>query len=133
MNKALRVLIVEDSEDDARLLLRELRRGGYDPAFERVETADAMRAALDPAAGSGRRWDVILSDYSMPQFSGPAALALLQAEGMDVPFIIISGTIGEDTAVAALKAGAHDFLVKGNWARLVPAVEREMQIGRAHV
>ncbi|MBF8284341.1 MAG: CheY chemotaxis protein or a CheY-like REC, partial [Anaerolineales bacterium] len=131
MNKPLRVLIVEDSEDDARLLLRELRRGGYDPTFERVETADAMRAALDPSTGSGHGWDVILSDYSLPQFSAPAALALLQAEGMDLPFIIISGTIGEDTAVAALKAGAHDFIVKGNWARLIPAVEREMRDAEA--
>jgi len=131
MNKPLRVLIVEDSEDDARLLLHELRRGGYDPAFERVETADAMRAALDPSTGPGHRWDVILSDYRLPQFSAPAALALLQVSGLDLPFIIISGTIGEDTAVAALKAGAHDFIVKGNWARLIPAVEREMRDAEA--
>ena len=146
MNKLLHVLIVEDSEDDARLLLRELQRGGYDPAFERVETADAMRAALDPSTsfgsasrstpvgqdrGSGQRWDVILSDYRLPQFSAPAALALLQASGLDLPFIIISGTIGEDVAVAALKAGAHDFIVKGNWARLLPAVEREMRDAEA--
>ncbi len=126
MNKPLRILIVEDSEDDAALLLHELRRGGYDPAYERVETPEAMSAALDR-----QTWDVILSDYRMPQFSAPAALALLQVSGLDLPFIIISGTIGEDTAVAALKAGAHDFLVKGNWARLIPAIERELREAEA--
>lgn len=125
MNKSLRVLIVEDSEDDVLLLLRELRRGGYDPVYERVEDANAMQAAL-----ANRPWDVVLSDYSMPRFSAPAALTLLQQSGIDLPFIIVSGTIGEAAAVAAMKSGAHDFLVKGQMARLIPAVEREMREAR---
>jgi two-component system, cell cycle sensor histidine kinase and response regulator CckA len=122
MPRPLRVLMVEDSEDDAALLLAELRRGGYDPAVERVETAEGMRRAL-----AGGTWDVILSDYRLPSFSGPAALALMQDIGLDLPFIIVSGTIGEETAVAALKAGAHDFVTKENLARLGPAIEREMR------
>ena len=121
MDKPLRVLIVEDSEDDAQLLLRQLQRGGYDPRHERVETPRAMRAAL------GRQtWDVVLSDYSMPQFSGPAALELLQETGLDLPFIIVSGQIGEETAVEAMRAGAHDYLLKDRLARLAAAVEREL-------
>lgn len=122
MSETLRVLIVEDSEDDVLLLLRELRRGGYDPVHMRVEDAEAMQAALEQ-----HEWDVVLSDYSMPRFSAPAALALLQQSGIDLPFIIVSGTIGETVAVAAMKSGAHDFLVKGQLARLVPAVEREIR------
>ncbi len=122
MLKTLRVLIVEDSEDDTELLLRELRRGGYDPVYVRVEDAEAMQAALDE-----QEWDVILSDYAMPRFSAPAALHLLQESGLDLPFIIISGTIGDEVGVAALKAGAHDFLIKGQLARLIPAIERELR------
>jgi PAS domain S-box-containing protein len=122
MSKPLRVLIVEDSEDDMNLLLRELRRSGYDVTFERVETADAMRAALD-----NMQWDVVLSDFSMPRFSAPAALTTLQEQGWDVPFIIVSGTVGEEAAVAAMKAGAHDFFSKDKLARLTPAIERELR------
>ncbi len=122
MGKALRVLIVEDSEDDVLLLLRELQRGGYEVEFERVETAEAMQSALVQ-----KTWDLILSDYSLPEFNAPQALEVLKASGLDLPFIIISGTIGEETAVAALKAGAHDFLVKGKFARLGPAIERELR------
>lgn len=122
MNRPLRVLLVEDSEDDAQLILRELRRGGFEADFERVETADAMRTALKV-----REWDLVISDYHMPQFSAPAALELLKAGGTDIPFIIVSGTIGEETAVAALKAGAHDFLIKSKLARLLPAIERELR------
>jgi signal transduction histidine kinase len=122
MDKPLRVLIVEDSEDDCELLVHQLEEGGYDLTHERVQTAEAMKTALGRA-----HWDVVLSDYSMPMFSGPAALEVLQATGSDVPFIIVSGTIGEETAVAALKAGAHDYLVKGRLARLVPAIERELR------
>jgi len=122
MGTPLRVLIVEDSEDDAALLVRELRRGGYDPEFGRVDTAAAMSAALDREA-----WDIVISDYTMPRFSAPAALSLFQERGLDVPFIIVSGTVGEDTAVAAMKAGAHDYLMKGKLTRLVPAVERELR------
>ncbi len=122
MGKPLRVLIVEDSEDDATLLLRELRRGGFDPAYERVDTAEAMSAAL-----ARQTWDIIISDYVMPRFSGMDALKLLQKSGIDLPFIIVSGKIGEDIAVEAMKAGAHDYITKGNLARLIPAIERELR------
>ncbi len=121
MGQPLRVLIIEDSEEDAQLVLRELRRGGYEVEFERVETEVAMRAMLIE-----RPWDLILSDYNLPKFNAPQALEILKASGLDIPFIIISGTIGEETAVAALKAGANDFLVKGKFARLGPAIEREL-------
>ncbi|HYU16166.1 MAG TPA: PAS domain S-box protein, partial [Candidatus Acidoferrum sp.] len=120
--KKLRALMVEDSEDDAELLLRELARSGYQVEHRRVETASAMRSAL---AEEG--WDIVLSDYTMPEFDARAALAILQENGTDVPFIIISGAIGEETAIGALKAGAHDFLVKGRMSRLAPAVERELR------
>jgi signal transduction histidine kinase len=122
VSRQLNALIVEDNEQDAALLVRELRRGGYDLNFDRVETPDAMRAALDD-----RLWDIVLSDYSMPRFSAPAALALVHERNLDLPFIIISGTIGEETAVASLRAGAHDFIVKGSLARLLPAIAREMR------
>jgi PAS domain S-box-containing protein/putative nucleotidyltransferase with HDIG domain len=119
---SLRLLLVEDSEADAELLLRELRRAGYELALERVETAAAMSAALHTA-----EWDLIIADYSLPQFSAPAALSLVHEYGLDLPFLIVSGSIGEDTAVAAMKAGAHDFIVKGKLARLIPAIERELR------
>ena len=122
MRVPLRVLIAEDSEDDARLLLRELQRAGFDPAYERVDNHGAMQAALDRQA-----WDLVIGDYSMPAFSGPAALALLRACDLDTPFIFVSGTIGEDVAVEAMKAGAQDFLTKGNLRRLIPAIERELR------
>jgi PAS domain S-box-containing protein len=120
--KPIRVLIIEDSEFDARILVNTLRQGGYDPTFRRVDSADAMKEALGTQA-----WDIVLSDYNMPDFSAPAALKVLQDSGLDLPFIIISGGIGEDVAVAAMKAGAHDYLMKGNLARLAPAVERELR------
>lgn len=120
MHSSLHVLIVEDSEDDAELILYELERCGYEPISERVDTAAAMNAALDR-----QRWDVVIADYTLPSFSAPAALELLKKRGLDLPFIIVSGTIGEDIAVAAMKAGAHDYLMKGKLTRLVPAVERE--------
>jgi two-component system, cell cycle sensor histidine kinase and response regulator CckA len=122
MNPSLRVLIVEDSEDDMLLVLRELRRGGYTVDSIRVETSAAMQAALEQ-----QQWDVVIADYSLPAFSAPQALQLLQSLNLDLPFIIVSGKIGEETAVAAMKAGAHDYLIKGNLARLVPAVERELR------
>lgn len=118
----LRVLIVEDSENDAELLLRELRRAGYELAHARIETAEAMNAALD-----GREWDVVIADYTLPQFNAIEALGLVQAKRLDIPFLIVSGSIGEDRAVTAMKAGAHDYLMKGNIARLVPAIERELK------
>ena len=122
MNPHLHVLVVEDSEDDMLLMLRELRRGGYNLDYERVETAAQMQAALDRQS-----WDVVIADYTLPTFSAPAALKLLQSQQQDLPFIIVSGTIGEETAVAAMKAGAHDYITKGNLARLMPAVERELR------
>ena len=119
----LKLLLVEDSEDDALLLLRELRRGGYEPLCERVDTAAGMEAALDE-----RAWDLVIADHSMPAFSSSAALELLRRRGfVDVPFIIVSGRIGEDAAVAAMKAGAHDYIMKGNLARLNTAIERELR------
>lgn len=118
----LRALIVEDSEDDLHLLVRELKRVGYDVTFERVDTAEAMRDAL--AAGT---WDIVLSDFSMPKFSAPSALQLLNDSGIDLPFIIVSGTVGEEPAVNAMKAGAHDYVMKGKLARLGPAIQRELR------
>ena len=122
MGIPLNILIIEDSEDDAVLLLRELKLVGYEPLHKRVETAEDMYAAI--AEG---QWDIIISDFIMPQFSGPAALDLLKKSGLDIPFIIVSGKIGEDIAVEAMKAGAHDYILKGNLARLVPAVRRELR------
>jgi PAS domain S-box-containing protein len=122
MGRPLRVLIIEDSDDDTQLLLREVRRLGYEVEFEHVETEEALKSAL-----TQQTWDLILSDYTMPQFSAPQALEVLKASGLDLPFIIISGTIGEETAVNSLKAGAHDFLTKGKYARLGPAIERELR------
>ena len=122
MSRLLHVLIVEDSDNDAQLLLREVQRNGYDVEYERVQTRKQMEEAL-----SRHAWDIILCDYTMPQFSAIDALATLKANGIDIPFIIVSGTIDEETAVTALKGGANDFLVKGKFARLGPAIERELR------
>ncbi len=122
MNPNLRVLIVEDSEDDMLLMLRELRQGGYTVDFDRVETAGAMQAALED-----HHWDLVIADYSLPAFSAPQALQLIQNQKLDLPFIIVSGTIGEETAVEAMKAGAHDYVIKGKLTRLRPAIERELR------
>ncbi|MEH1831508.1 MAG: histidine kinase dimerization/phosphoacceptor domain -containing protein [Nostoc sp.] len=122
MGTPLRVLLVEDSEDDAFLVLRELQRSDYQVTFERIDTPTAMKAAI-----AGQTWDIVICDYSMPTFSAPAALKQVKESGLDLPFIIVSGTIGEDTAVAAMKAGAHDYIIKGNLARLTPAVARELR------
>jgi signal transduction histidine kinase len=120
MGNVLYALIVEDSEDDAILIARHLR-GDYELTFERVDTPGAMQAALQR-----QEWDVVIADYSMPRFSGLDALKVLQESGLDLPFIIVSGAIGEDVAVQAMLAGAHDYLMKDNLARLVPAVQREL-------
>ena len=120
MGTLLRVLIVEDSEKDSEMMLRELRRGGFEVEHQRVETRSAMQAALSQGG-----WDLILCDYTLPQFSARDALQILQASELDLPFIVISGTIAEESAVEMLKAGAHDFIVKGRFARLLPAIERE--------
>ena len=118
----LRVLIAEDSEDDGELIVRELRRGGYDVTFARVDTAAALEKAF-----SSEEWDLIISDFSMPVFSGTDALSIVRQKRPDVPFIFVSGTMGEETAVAAMKNGAQDYLMKGNLKRLVPAVQRELR------
>lgn len=122
MKAPLRVLIIEDSEFDAQMMISLLRKGGYDVTHERVETRQALQTAL-----ASRTWDVVLADYNLPDFRAPEALQLIKDSGLDIPFIIVSGGIGEDIAVAAMKSGAHDYLMKGNLHRLVPAVERELR------
>jgi len=119
--KPLRVLIVEDSESDATLVLRELQKAGYSPTHRRVETAKEMTDALE-----SEDWDIVLSDYVLPEFGGLAAIKLVQQKDPNLPLIIISGQIGEDTAVAAMKAGAQDYIIKGNLKRLGAAIEREL-------
>jgi PAS domain S-box-containing protein len=121
MEKPLRVLIVDDSEDDALLLASVLKDGGFQPVFDRVDTSEGLKAAL-----LGNDWDCIISDYKMPQFNGLAALREFREHGIDIPFILVSGAIGEDIAVAAMKAGAHDYVMKDKLMRLVPALQREL-------
>jgi PAS domain S-box-containing protein len=122
MNEPLRVLIVEDIEDDALLVLRELERGGYDTTFKRVETAETMASALDMQS-----WDIVIADYHLPHFSAPEALEILHQTNLDLPFIVVSGAIAEGVAVATMKKGAHDYLMKDNLKRLVPTVRRELR------
>ncbi len=131
MAKSLRILIVEDSEDDALLAIRYLERDGFDVSFERVETAEAMTAALEKQA-----WDIIIADYNLPTFSAPAALKLLQGTGRDIPFIVISGTVGEETAIEMMIDGANDYVMKSNLQRLAPASKRELhelEIRQQHI
>jgi PAS domain S-box-containing protein len=122
MPEHLCVLIVEDSEDDARLLLHELNKSDCAITHQRVETAEALNTALDE-----KHWDVLFCDFTLPQFSGQAALEIVKQRGIDLPFIFVSGTLGEDVAVRAMKAGAHDYVMKNNLARVVPAMERELR------
>ncbi len=122
MKKPLRVLIVEDSEDDALFLLRELERGGFDSSSERVDTLTALNAALDR-----QTWDLVISDHSLPGFNSLQALEMLKERNLDIPFIIVSGMIGEEIAVKAMKAGASDYVMKDHLARLVPSIERELR------
>ncbi len=122
MSKPLNVLIVDDSGDDVLLLARELRRGDYDPCCFRVETTGEMYQALDRGA-----WDIILADYALSQFSGPEALKLAKERGLDLPFVLVSGKIGEETAVELMKCGAHDFIMKSNLTRLNSVVARELR------
>ena len=123
----LRVLIVEDSEDDARLILRELERGGYEPIHERVETPEAMQRAL----AEGGPWDVVLSDWQMPRFEAPEALAMFRTTGSEAPFIIVSGKVGEEVAVEGMRSGAHDYVMKDNLTRLCATVERGLEEAEA--
>lgn len=122
MNKQLRVLLVEDSEDDAVLVIRELKKGGYTPVIKRVETPEEMQKLLEE-----KTWDLVVSDYVLPRFSGLNALKLLKKSGIDIPFIVVSGKIGEDTAVEAMRAGAHDYIMKDNLTRLNSAIRRELE------
>ena len=121
MRRVIKVLVVEDSEDDAKLAMRALRHGGFIPSYLRVENVDALRAAFER-----ERWDAVLSDFRMPGFTGVDALNVFRGTGLDIPFIFFSGTIGEETAVAAMKAGASDYVMKQNMARLAPVLEREL-------
>jgi PAS domain S-box-containing protein len=122
MKPVLHALIVEDSENDAYLLLRNLERSDYRIVHERVETAQALGAALDRES-----WDILFCDFTMPRFSGQHALAIVKERDLDLPFIFVSGTLGEDLAVQAMKEGAHDYVMKNNLARLIPAMERELR------
>jgi PAS domain S-box-containing protein len=117
--------MIDDCAEDALLLANELQRGGLTPVFERVETQPALEAAL-----SAREWNLIICDYSMPQFAGPDALATYHHKGLDIPFISVSGSVGEETVAAMIKAGAHDYVMKSNLCRLVPAVKHELRAAR---
>ena len=121
MSKPLRVLLIEDSEDDALLLLRELRRHGYEPVSQRIETGSEMEEALP------RKWDLVISDYSLPHFDPLSALKILQQQDLDIPCIVVSGSVDETTILNAMKAGAADYLMKDNLMRLGPAVDRELR------
>src|SRR5271167_3863547 len=122
MDKPLRAIFVEDSEDDSLLIGRELSKGGFDLTYERVDTAAGLRAALERGG-----WDLVVSDHSMPGFNGLDALRIVRERDNEVPFIFVSGTIDEGTAVSALRQGAQDYLIKGHLQRFLPAVEREIR------
>ncbi|MCL2655844.1 MAG: response regulator [Betaproteobacteria bacterium] len=125
MSPPLSLLIVEDNENDALLLIDRFRRAGYEVSWHRVQTAEALLGALQE-----RRWDVVLSDYQLPGFSGDAALELVKSHGQDIPFFLVSGIVDEETASAAMRAGAQDYLSKDRLDRLIPAVERELREAR---
>jgi len=125
MQQKLHALIAEDSEQDAALLVRELRNGGYSLSHERVESEAAMAAAL-----ARQHWDIVLTDYSMPQFNAARALALIAKSGADIPCIVVSGAVGEETAAEVMRAGAHDLVLKQNLRRLLPAIRREIEAAR---
>jgi len=120
--KPLRLLLVEDSEDDAELVVAQLHQGGYDVDVVRVETVEEMTAAL---RAGGR--DIVISDYALPTFSAPAAFKALREAGLDLPFVMVSGTVGEEVAVELMRIGVHDFVLKGNMRRLTSVVERELR------
>jgi len=121
MSRPLRLLLVEDSDRDAAHVMLELRRGGFTPEVRRVETREEMSVALDEGT-----WDAVVCDFHLPRFSAPEALDALKARNLDIPFIVVSGAIGEDTAVELMRGGAHDYLLKDRLARLHVAVEREI-------
>jgi len=122
MKRSLKVLIIEDSEDDALLAVHEIRRGGYDVSFEIVDGQKDFSASLIKGT-----WDLVLCDYTLPNFSGMKALYLLREKDDDTPFIFVSGTMGENTAAQAMKAGANDYVTKDGLTLLVPAIDRELR------
>jgi len=124
----IRLLMVEDSEDDALLIIRALKKGGYNQEHERVETATAMEKALKE-----KQWDVILCDYKMPKFNVPSAIALLKEINIDIPMIVVSGAIGEEMAAECMRLGAHDYIMKSNLSRLCPAIKRELEESESRI
>jgi PAS domain S-box-containing protein len=122
MGKPLRVLVIEDSADDTLLVIRALQKGGYDPIYERVETAETMRSAIRE-----KQWDIIICDYKMPKFTAPSAIAVLKETNIDIPLLIVSGAIGEETAVKCIRLGARDYIMKNNLSRLCPTINRELE------
>ena len=122
MAKTLRLLLIEDSEDDALLTVEALRQGGFDLNFSRVDTPKDLEAALDDDG-----WDAVIADYNLPSFTGIDALRIIQAKGMDLPLLLVTGAIGEELAAEAMKAGFHDFIIKGHYSRLAQALERELR------
>jgi PAS domain S-box-containing protein len=125
MQQTLHALIAEDSEQDAALLVRQLRNGGFSLSYERIESEPAMAAAL-----ARQHWDIVLTDYSMPQFNAERVLALIAKSGTDIPCIVVSGAVGEETAAEVMRAGAHDLILKRNLKRLLPAITREIDAAR---
>jgi len=128
MEIPIRILIIEDSDTDKELLLYELKRGGYDVEYLCVETLEEMISALDQ-----NEWDIIISDYSLPKFDGLSALKIAKKRNIDIPFILVSGTIGEELAVQAMKEGVSDYMMKGNLKRMVPAIDRELKDAKIRV
>src|SRR5208337_2969868 len=120
--QSLQVLMIDDSENDVLLIIRELKKGGYNPVYERVETAVAMKKALKE-----KQWDIILCDYKMPKFNAPSAIAVLKETNIDIPFLLVSGSIGEETAIECMRSGAQDYIMKNNLSRLCPTINRELQ------
>jgi PAS domain S-box-containing protein len=120
--QSFRVLMIDDLEDDEQLIIRELKKGGYNPVYERVETAAAMKKTLKE-----KQWDIILCDYKMPEFNAPSAIAVLKETNINIPLIIVSGTIGEDVAIECMRLGAQDYIMKSNLSRLCPAIARELK------
>ena len=122
MDIPLRVLIIEDSDRDVALEVRALKAAGYQVTYAVAETAAEMKAALNKQA-----FDIVISDHGLPQFDAPGALAMLKQSGLDIPFIVVSGSIGEETAVELMKAGAHDYVMKDRLSRLVPSIQKELR------
>ncbi len=122
MGEPLRVLFVEDSQDDADLIIHEFKRGGFDITYERVETEEAMALALER-----KKWDLIICDYMMPRFNAMAALVVLKGSGLDIPAIVVSGTVGEEVAVETIRSGARDYILKDNLTRFIPSIKRELE------